>query len=71
MKYQSEHLIICTFFHKINLNEEQINKYIKGEEIDFDDTNGIVAVCYKNIPLGGGKIVNGKLKNYYPKELRV
>lgn len=56
---------------KANLEKEDILKYLHGEEIDTESPNGICVVSYKNMPLGGGKVVNGKLKNYYPKELRI
>lgn len=59
------------FFNKINVSLQDAMKYIHGEELDVNNTNGVYAICYKDIPLGGGKIVNGKLKNYYPKELRI
>ena len=59
------------FYNRIELNENQINDYLKGYEVDIDNIkNGIIIVKYKGIALGGGKAVNGKLKNYYPKNLR-
>lgn len=55
----------------INLNQNQVDKYLQGLEIDLDNTTeGICVVKYNNIALGGGKLIKGKLKNYYPKELR-
>lgn len=59
------------FYNTINLSKEDTLKYLHGEEIDTEKNNGICVLCYQNIPLGGGKIVNGKIKNYYPKELRI
>ena len=59
------------FLNKVDLDLENAIKYLKGEELDCDRKNGIVVVTHKNIPLGGGKIANEKLKNYYPKELRI
>ena len=59
------------FSSKINIPKEDTLKYLHGEEINVDFNNGICVVCYENIPLGGGKIVNGKIKNYYPKNLRI
>ena len=46
-------------------------KYLQGEEINYSgNLNGICVITYKNTPIGGGKITNNKIKNYYPKELR-
>ena len=59
------------FKNKIELDKDQAMKYIHGEEIDTDLPNGIYAVDYIHTTLGGGKIVNGRLKNYYKKELRI
>lgn len=59
------------FFKKIELNEKEVSKYLKGEEIDCNEENGVCVITHKNIPLGGGKITSGKIKNYYPKELRI
>lgn len=60
------------FSNTIELDETQVNKYLRGEEIDINDNiSGIVAVTHKGIALGGGKVVNSRLKNYYPKDLRI
>jgi len=60
------------FVNKYDLDDMQIKKYLHGEEVDIsEDISGIVAVTYKGIGLGGGKAVKGRLKNYYPKELRI
>ena len=60
------------FVNIVDLNKEQAKLYLTGNVVDNinADINGIVAVTYNNLPLGGGKIVGGVLKNYYPKELR-
>lgn len=66
------HTYADLFYNAINLDEKNINDYLKGYEIDINsEKSGIVAVKYNNISLGGGKISNGKLKNYYPKNLRI
>lgn len=59
------------FKQKIELNEEEARKYIRGEELDTSLTNGIYAVTHLSIPLGGGKISNNRLKNYYKKNYRI
>lgn len=60
------------FYNKVYLDDNNVYKYLHGEEIDVDiQTNNIVSVYYQNFSLGGGKVVGGKLKNYYDKDLRI
>ena len=60
------------FSNHIELDINQAQEYLKGYEIDVENnSNGIVVVEHLGISLGGGKIVNGRLKNYYPKNLRI
>lgn len=58
------------FYHQIELDKSQATKYIHGEELDINAKNNIYAINYLHTTIGGGKIVNGRLKNYYSKELR-
>lgn len=59
------------FTSKFEINKEYLQKYLRGEEITYTGNNsGIVVITYLNIPIGGGKIVGDRIKNYYPKELR-
>lgn len=59
------------FKNSIDIDNDNIQKYLQGLEIEVEtNITGICVVTYKDIALGGGKIVNGRLKNYYPKELR-
>ena len=53
--------------------DERVCRYLSGEELDCPELtdNGFAAVLYENAPLGGGKAVNGRLKNHYPKGLRL
>ena len=49
----------------------RIARYLRGEEIETEETkNGWCAVCYEGVPMGGGKISSGRVKNHYPKGLR-
>ena len=41
-----------------------------GEEIEADGKKGFTRVLVEGIPLGFGKLSEGRLKNYYPKGLR-
>lgn len=49
---------------------EDWERYLRGEALPASGKNGWVAVTYCGFPLGLGKIVNGVLKNHYPKGLR-
>lgn len=63
------------FISKIEVSDENLRKYLHGEEIMCDITpqnNGGYAVLTKNgMPIGGGKIVQNKIKNLYPKGMRI
>ena len=60
------------FKNKVNLdiNNPLIKNYLIGEEINQECNNGYGVLLVNNIPLGGFKAVNNRLKNYYPKGLR-
>ena len=61
------------FKRQVNLKSDdaRVQKYLRGEEIDTEITeNGFCVILYEGATLGGGKIVNGKIKNHYPKGLR-
>ncbi len=60
------------FKRKINLtiDDERLKKYLHGEEIAVDCQNGWAVVTVDGVALGGGKAINGVLKNHYPKGLR-
>ena len=51
--------------------DPQLLAYLHGEEITGLQCNGWTAVCVCGIPVGFGKASNGKLKNRYPKGLRL
>ncbi|MBR2011437.1 MAG: hypothetical protein IKA06_06820 [Clostridia bacterium] len=64
------------FRRKLHLShsDPRTAQYLRGEEIDCpelqNEKNGYACVFFEGAPLGGGKCVNGKLKNHYPKGLR-
>ena len=66
-------ILMVIYLRKVELNLEQVNNYLKGYELEIDDKleNGICVITYHNITIGGGKIVENKIKNYYPKNLRI
>lgn len=57
----------------VDLDSEstEIKKYLKGETINVNCDNGFALVTVNNCSIGFGKVVNGVLKNHYPKGLRV
>ena len=62
-----------SFIRKINITDDKTAmRYLRGEEIPSQDCkNGYAAVLYRGIPMGGGKVSSGVLKNHYPKGLRL
>lgn len=60
-------------YKRIDLSFEEANKYLQGLEITLETkiNKEVVIVSYKNCNLGFGKVVDCRLKNYYPKGLRI
>ncbi len=54
----------------LSLSDQRVQEFLKGLEIDCDK-KGFVGVAVDGIMLGFGKASNGKLKNHYPKGLRI
>ena len=58
----------------LTADDARVAQYLRGEEIACDELknekNGYACLLFEGAPLGGGKHVNGKLKNHYPKGLR-
>ncbi len=60
------------FKNRIELDEEMQKKYLHGEELTYNcGTKGYGVVTYHGYSLGGVRIVQDKLKNLYPKGLRI
>ncbi len=55
----------------LSLSDPRLPKFLHGEEIEAEGTKGYYRVTVENIPLGFGKLTGGRLKNYYPKGLRI
>lgn len=72
----NHHLFKCKIKIKQNkllnlsLFDKETLKFIKGEEINTN-CKGYCGVRVDGIPLGFGKASNGRLKNHYPKGLRL
>lgn len=61
------------FKRKIDLapDSEDLQKYLRGEEIKTDCPNGWASVTVCGVAVGGAKVSNGVAKNHYPKGLRM
>lgn len=59
----------------LTADDPRVTAYLRGEEIDCPELlgvkNGFSAVFFEGAALGGGKCVAGRLKNHYPKGLRL
>ena len=60
------------FKNKIDLEIDSplLALYLAGNEFDCDNESGYACILCCGVPVGGGKVVSGKVKNYYPKGLR-
>lgn len=55
-----------------DVNSNEIKAFLHGEEISVsDNVKGFTAVCVNGMTTGFGKVSNGRLKNKYPKGLRI
>ncbi len=58
------------FKNKIGIDDGMAGMYLHGDVFESDSPNGWCAVMYHGLVLGGGKVVDGVVKNHYPKGLR-
>ncbi|MBZ4653507.1 MAG: NOL1/NOP2/sun family putative methylase [Peptococcaceae bacterium] len=49
-----------------SLEDEEVERYLKGETLLVDGEKGWTLVCLEEFPLGWGKQTGEYLKNYYP-----
>lgn len=62
----------CVCVADFDVNSSEIKSFLHGEEISVDsNTKGYTAVCVNGITTGFGKASNSRLKNKYPKGLRI
>ena len=62
----------CVSSVDLDVNSNEIKAFLHGEEICVpDNIKGYTAVCVNGITTGFGKASNTRLKNKYPKGLRV
>jgi len=53
------------------LNDQQVEKYLKGETLNIVGYKGYVQLKYQGYPIGFGKADGTIIKNKYPKGLRI
>lgn len=61
----------CRQFTDLDQHSEEIKRFLHGEEISAENLIGYAAVCVNGITCGFGKASGGRLKNKYPKGLRI
>lgn len=70
--HESTHIKDIRFDNVVDLDDTEINKYLRGEVIKKElSFNGYCKITYKNMGMGLAKYSNGVLKNHYPKGLRL
>ncbi len=78
-RFEPHHNLFMAYYEgfktKIELSDENLKKYLHGEEVMCDITpqnsGSYVVLTYNNLPIGGGKLVGGRIKNLYPKGMRI
>lgn len=56
----------------IELSDENVLKYLKGESLNLENANnGYAFVTFNKIPIGMVKVVNGRANNLYPDNFRI
>ena len=55
----------------LSADDIRVREFLQGYEIDCDTGNGYTAVAVSGLTLGFGKCSGGRLKNKYPKGLRI
>ncbi len=75
-RFVPNHAIFMTlsniFKNKIELDDENLKKYLHGEELEFkENLKGYAVVTKNGNAIGGAKISGNRLKNLYPKGLRI
>lgn len=60
------------FDNQVNFDfkDNIVAKYLRGEQINVETSNGFGVIKINNIPLGGYKANSNNLNNHYPKGLR-
>lgn len=62
----------CRSYLDFDVSSDEIHRFLHGEEIEVSSNiKGYTAVCVNGMTVGFGKASNGRLKNKYPKGLRI
>ena len=69
--FVASHFENCRRVLSLSTTDSRLTAFLHGEEIACDAESGWTTVCVSDIPVGFGKVSNGKLKNRYPKGLRL
>ena len=63
---------LCSNCEQLTLSDARCTEYLSGREIDARTAeDGWCCVLVDGWPLGGGKVSGGRVKNHYPKALRL
>ena len=63
---------LCTNREELRLDDPRVEEYLSGREIAAATAaDGWCCVTVDGFPLGGGKVSAGRVKNHYPKALRL
>ena len=69
--HASTHVEDIVFDNVVELGDENIERFLKGESIRIDlQFKGYCKITHKGLGIGLAKYTNGILKNHYPKGLR-
>lgn len=65
-------LILNKDISRINLTRDEALTYLKRDELRLDtDIRGWALMCFQDQPLGWAKILQNRVNNYFPKEMRI
>ena len=67
----ASHIENCRQYVDLSLTDTRLIAFLHGEEIACEGQSGWTVVGVNGIPIGFGKASNGRLKNRYPKGLRL
>lgn len=60
----------CAVRLSFSTDDARLSAYLRGETVPAQGLSGYTAVCVDGFPLGFGKVVDGVMKNHFPKGLR-
>ncbi len=69
--FQSAAVADCRRVIDLPVNGREIVDFLKGMELSVDTADGYTAIAVAGMVTGFGKVSHGRLKNHYPKGLRL